>query len=50
MFVSAVLLGYLVFSELPDMATLVGALIVIASGLYSFIREQRMAQKQVTRP
>jgi len=34
--VSAALLGYLVFDEFPDIFTLSGALLIIASGLYMF--------------
>ena len=37
----ATLLGYLVFSELPDRWTVIGAAIIIASGLYAFFREQQ---------
>ena len=37
----ATLLGYLVWGELPDKFTLVGALVVIASGLYIIYRETR---------
>ena len=37
----ATLLGYLVWGELPDAITLVGAAIVIASGLYILYRETR---------
>jgi drug/metabolite transporter (DMT)-like permease len=33
-------LGYLVFGDLPDRLTLVGAAIVIASGLYLLYRER----------
>ncbi len=35
----AVLLGYLLWGELPDMITLLGAVIVISSGLYIIYRE-----------
>ena len=34
------ILGFVVFSDVPDLWTLAGALIVIASGLYLFWREQ----------
>ena len=34
-------LGYLVFSQLPNVWTLAGATIVIASGLYIFNRERK---------
>jgi drug/metabolite transporter (DMT)-like permease len=35
------LLGFVFFSELPDFWTLIGAAIVIASGLYTFYREAK---------
>jgi drug/metabolite transporter (DMT)-like permease len=35
------LLGFLFFAELPDSWTLIGAAIVIASGLYTFYRETK---------
>lgn len=35
------LLGFFFFAELPDLWTLVGAAIVIASGLYTFYREAK---------
>ncbi|MGE0212398.1 MAG: NAD(P)-binding domain-containing protein, partial [Parvibaculaceae bacterium] len=35
-----ILIGYLVFGNLPDGLTLVGGAVVIASGLYVFYREQ----------
>ena len=37
----AILFGYLIWSELPDQWTVVGAAIVIASGLYIAQRESR---------
>jgi drug/metabolite transporter (DMT)-like permease len=37
----ATLLGFLVFSDLPDLWTLVGAAIIAGSGLYIFRREQQ---------
>ncbi|MEM9796491.1 MAG: DMT family transporter [Pseudomonadota bacterium] len=40
--VFALLIGVLVFAEQPDTATLVGVGIVIASGLYTLIREARL--------
>lgn len=36
----AMVLGVLVFGELPDMATVVGAAIIIASGIYALYRER----------
>jgi drug/metabolite transporter (DMT)-like permease len=35
------LLGFIFFAEFPDMWTLVGAAVVIASGLYTFYREAK---------
>src|SRR5437868_6135059 len=40
----AVLFGYLVFGDVPSAATIVGAAIIIAAGLYIFIREQRLGR------
>jgi drug/metabolite transporter (DMT)-like permease len=34
------LLGYLVFSDVPGMSTLIGAAVVVASGLYILYRER----------
>ena len=35
----ATALGYLIFGDLPDGATLLGALVIVSSGLYVFYRE-----------
>ena len=43
----AILLGYLVFGNVPDMAMTIGAMVVIASGLYTLYREQIVGR---TRP
>lgn len=40
----AVLAGYLVWRESPDLASWVGIAIVTAAGLYTFWREQRLAR------
>lgn len=40
----ALLLGYLIFAEVPDTATLLGATIIIASGLFTLWREARAGQ------
>jgi drug/metabolite transporter (DMT)-like permease len=34
------IVSYLVFDTLPDISTLVGALVIIASGLYIVYRER----------
>ncbi len=38
----AILLGYLAFGDLPDLAMIVGATIVICSGLYALYRERKV--------
>jgi drug/metabolite transporter (DMT)-like permease len=37
--------GYLVFDQLPDVQTLAGAAIVVASGIYLFRQERKAAQR-----
>jgi drug/metabolite transporter (DMT)-like permease len=41
-----ILLGYLVFSDVPDSITLTGAGIVVLSGLYVYYREQQVKRAQ----
>jgi drug/metabolite transporter (DMT)-like permease len=41
----AVLFGYLVFGDRPDVAMLAGAAIIIAAGLFIFLREQALARR-----
>jgi drug/metabolite transporter (DMT)-like permease len=45
----AVIIGYMVWGDVPDMLTLIGTLIVVATGVYTFRREMRLAQ-QVAAP
>ncbi len=40
----AILLGWLMFDTLPDGWTIVGATIVVATGIFTFYRERRMAR------
>ena len=42
MLVWAILLGYLVFGDVPDRFMLAGSAIIVAAGLYIFHREQRV--------
>jgi len=42
----AVIFGYVFFGDVPQQHTLVGAAIIVASGLYIFLREQRVAPKE----
>ena len=45
----AIVLGYLVFGDVPDVFTLTGAAIIVAAGLFIFWREQARA-RQPARP
>ena len=38
----AMVFGALIFNEVPDKYTLIGAGIIVISGLYAFIREARL--------
>lgn len=40
----AILAGFLIWRELPDLATWAGIAIVTAAGLYTFLREHRLAR------
>jgi drug/metabolite transporter (DMT)-like permease len=42
--VFAMLIGIVVFGEQPDLITLLGASLIIGSGLYTFLRERALAQ------
>jgi len=41
----SILVGVLVFGERPDALTLGGAALIIASGLYTFLRERRLIRQ-----
>jgi drug/metabolite transporter (DMT)-like permease len=43
----AVLFGYLVFGDVPQPAMLAGAAIIIAAGLFIFLRERTLARREV---
>jgi len=43
----SVVFGWLIFAELPDIYTVVGAAIIVAAGLYIFWREQARARAAV---
>eukprot|EP00903_Cladosiphon_okamuranus_P001300 g1298.t1 len=45
---SASLLGYLVFSDIPDRATLAGIAIIVVAGLYIFYRERQNSREEVS--
>jgi len=44
----AILFGYLVFGDVPDVLMLVGSAIIIAAGLYIFWREQAVGRREQT--
>ena len=46
MIVWAVIYGYLVFGDVPSLATIIGAAIIIAAGLYIFVREQKLGREE----
>jgi drug/metabolite transporter (DMT)-like permease len=48
MIVWAVAFGYVVFGDVPEPATIVGAAIIIGAGLYIFLREQKLGRKEAT--
>jgi drug/metabolite transporter (DMT)-like permease len=45
MLIWAIVLGYLVFGDVPDAPMLIGAAIIVGSGLYIFWREQVVARR-----
>jgi drug/metabolite transporter (DMT)-like permease len=46
----AVVIGYLVFGDLPDRWTVAGALVVVGAGIYTVWREHRVRQALATLP
>jgi len=46
MIVWAALFGYLVFGDVPSMATVAGAAIIIGAGLYIFLRERELGREE----
>jgi len=40
----AILLGYMIFGQVPDLPMMIGATVVIASGLYTLYRERRVSR------
>jgi drug/metabolite transporter (DMT)-like permease len=48
MIVWAVMFGYVVFGDVPQVSTIVGAAIIIGAGLYIFIREQQLGRGETT--
>jgi drug/metabolite transporter (DMT)-like permease len=50
MIVWAIVFGYLIFGDAPSLAMLLGAAIIIAAGLYIFVREQGMGGRTEALP
>ena len=48
MIVWAVAFGYVVFGDMPQPATIVGAAIIIGAGFYIFLREQKLGREEIT--
>ncbi len=46
----AIILGYVMFGDVPDLFTLAGAAIIIAAGLYIYWREQMRGRSESTSP
>jgi drug/metabolite transporter (DMT)-like permease len=46
----AIVLGWAVFGDIPDGLTLVGAAIVVASGLFTYWRERQLARRPAAPP
>ena len=46
MIIWAVIFGYVVFSDVPTLATLIGAAIIIGAGFYIFLREQKLGREE----
>jgi drug/metabolite transporter (DMT)-like permease len=46
MIVWAVMFGYFVFGDVPSIATILGAAIIIGSGLYIFLRERKLGREE----
>ncbi len=50
MIVWAVMFGYVVFGDVPSMATIIGAAIIIAAGFYIFLRERELGKDAAVSP
>lgn len=48
--VFATVIGFVLFDNLPDLPTVIGATLVVACGLYTFARERRLEADEPERP
>lgn len=46
MIIWAVIFGYVAFGDVPTVATLIGAAVIIGAGFYIFLREQRQSREE----
>ena len=46
MIVWAVIFGFVVFGDVPQVSTLIGAAIIIGAGFYIFLREQKLGREE----
>ncbi len=46
----AIIVGFIAFREIPDQATIIGATIVIGSGLFTLLREAALRKASTSRP
>ena len=44
----ALILGYVIFGDVPDWISIIGAIIIVGSGLFTFYRERLVARKRET--
>src|SRR5882724_7571859 len=46
MIIWAVMFGYVVFGDVPELATIIGAAIIIGAGIYIFMRERALGREE----
>jgi drug/metabolite transporter (DMT)-like permease len=46
MIIWAVIFGIVVFGDVPSLATIIGAAIIIGAGLYIFLRERSLGREE----
>jgi drug/metabolite transporter (DMT)-like permease len=46
MIIWAVMFGYFVFGDVPSLATIAGAAVIIGAGIYIFLREQKLGGRE----
>ena len=46
----AILLGFIVFGDIPDQWTILGSIIIVGSGVYTFYRERNLFRQANRKP